>query len=48
MEYYFGNKNYYQDKFLLNHAKTAKKQGYIPISTLLTFNRLKALTLDAS
>ena len=36
-----------KDKFLLNLVQTTPG-GWVPIQTLLTFNRLKAITTDAS
>ncbi|MEM7230123.1 MAG: hypothetical protein AAF432_15050, partial [Planctomycetota bacterium] len=42
VEYYFSDSNLPRDKFL--RAKTEEDpQGFVPISVLLTFNRLKAL-----
>lgn len=41
VEYYFSDANYTKDRFMQDTA--AKNNGCIPINTLLTFNRLKAL-----
>eukprot|EP00911_Craspedida_sp_UC1_P000327 UC1_evm1s250 len=47
IEYYFGDANLPRDKFL--KEVTAKTEGkWVPIETLLTFNRLKALSEDAA
>jgi len=46
IEYYFGNVNLSKDKFLRD--LTGKEDGWIPIKTLLTFNRLKSLTENES
>lgn len=46
VEYYFSNRNYYKDKWLLERAAEVKNQGYIPISDLLTFNKMRLLTQD--
>jgi len=45
VDYYFGDSNYPKDKFLRNKAKE-NPGGYIPLSVLTTFNRLKSLTTD--
>lgn len=42
LQYYFGDMNLSRDKFLRD--LNGKEDGWIPIQTLLTFNRLKALT----
>ena len=39
MEYYFGDKNYYQDKYLLD-AVSKSENGFVPISDFMTFNKL--------
>lgn len=44
IEYYFGDANLFRDKFL--QTETAKNEGWIPLSTLITFKRLAALTTD--
>ena len=44
MEYYFGNKNFYQDNFLLKHQQKLNNKRFIPIDLILTFNKMKALT----
>ncbi|XP_064389374.1 la protein homolog [Halichondria panicea] len=43
IEYYFGDRNLPRDKFL-QQAAASGEGGYVPIATLLTFNRLKALS----
>ena len=45
VEYYFGDSNYVRDAFLQKSA-SEHEGGWIPIATLLTFNRLKSLTTD--
>jgi lupus La protein len=47
VEFYFSDSNYRGDKFL-KAASEEDPEGFVNISTLLTFNRLKALTEDAS
>ncbi|KAL0210611.1 hypothetical protein RCL1_005047 [Eukaryota sp. TZLM3-RCL] len=47
VEYYFSDSNYLKDKFLLACA-ASNPEGWIPISTLNTFNRLKAYSLSVS
>lgn len=42
IEYYFGDFNLPRDKFLREKVKI--DEGWVPIETLLTFNRLKSLT----
>ncbi|XP_074598176.1 lupus La protein homolog [Brevipalpus obovatus] len=44
LDYYFGDFNLHRDKFM--NQQLEKNGGWIPIETLLTFNRLKALTTD--
>lgn len=44
LQYYFGDANISRDKFLLEEAK--KDEGWIPLTVLLTFNRLKCLSED--
>ncbi|XP_070504352.1 la protein homolog [Chironomus tepperi] len=46
IEYYFGECNLNRDKFLRGKIND-DKDGWVPISVLLTFNRLKAITEDA-
>jgi len=41
-EFYFGDANFVRDKFL--RATADANDGFVPIATLLTFNRLRALT----
>jgi len=43
VEFYFGDSNYPKDKFLREKA-SLDENGFIDISVLLTFNRLKAMT----
>lgn len=46
IQYYFGDANLERDKFL--KAEMKKDDGWVTIVTLLTFNRLKAMSEDAS
>lgn len=46
VEYYFGDFNLPRDKFLREKVKL--DEGWVPIETLLTFNRLKSLTEEES
>lgn len=46
IEYYFGDFNLPRDKFLREKVKL--DEGWVPIETLLTFNRLKSLTEEES
>lgn len=43
VEFYFSDSNYRHDKFLKTAAES-DPEGFVPISVLLTFNKLKALT----
>ena len=45
IEFYFSDSNYPKDKFLQETAKQ-HKEGFIPLSVLTTFNRLKEITTD--
>jgi lupus La protein len=45
VEFYFSDSNFRRDTFLKN-AAASDPNGYVPIATLLTFNRLKSLTTD--
>ncbi|KAJ4901526.1 La-related protein 6A [Raphanus sativus] len=45
VEYYFSDENLPTDKFLLNALKKNKK-GFVPISTIATFHKMKKLTRD--
>lgn len=45
IEFYFSDSNFRKDKFLKSQAEL-DPNGFVPISVLLTFNRLKALTTD--
>lgn len=47
IEFYFSDSNFRKDKFLKSQAEL-DPNGFVPISVLLTFNRLKALTTDVS
>jgi lupus La protein len=47
VEFYFSDSNYRRDNFLRKCAES-DPEGYIPIATLLTFNKLKALTTESS
>eukprot|EP00730_Choanoeca_flexa_P013941 TRINITY_DN5898_c0_g2_i1.p1 TRINITY_DN5898_c0_g2~~TRINITY_DN5898_c0_g2_i1.p1 ORF type:complete len:365 (+),score=140.28 TRINITY_DN5898_c0_g2_i1:105-1199(+) len=47
IKYYFSDRNLLKDKFMQEKLKD-NKEGWIPLSVLLTFNRLKALTTDAT
>ena len=42
MEFYFSDKNYYIDKFLLD-AVLSSKDGFIPVEEFLTFNKIKRM-----
>lgn len=44
IEYYFGNFNLSKDKFLKEQIKL--DDGWVPLETMVTFNRLKSLTED--
>lgn len=46
IEYYFGDHNLQRDKFM--QEKTGENEGWVDISVLLTFNRLKKITEDAA
>lgn len=45
LEYYFGDSNLNRDKFL--QEQISKDEGWVPVTTLLTFKRLQALSEDA-
>jgi La-related protein 7 len=45
VEYYFSDENLPGDKFLLTAMKKNKK-GFVPISTIATFHKMKKLTRD--
>lgn len=47
VEFYFSDSNFRKDMFLKNAAEK-DAEGFVPIATLLTFNKLKALTTDAA
>ncbi|XP_078621527.1 lupus La protein-like isoform X4 [Branchiostoma floridae x Branchiostoma japonicum] len=44
VEYYFGDHNLTRDRFLQGEIK--KDEGWVPLETLVKFNRLKALSED--
>lgn len=46
VEYYFGDANLFRDKFL--QSEIAKNDGWVPLSTMLKFKRLAALSEDAA
>ncbi len=46
VEFYFSDSNYRKDTFL-RAAAESDPDGFVPISVLLTFNKLKQLTTDA-
>jgi len=47
IEFYFSDSNFRKDNFLKTSA-SQDKEGFVPIKVLLTFNKLKSLTLDES
>ena len=47
VEYYFGDANLNRDKFLLEQIGK-DEEGWVPISVLLTFKRLAALSTDSN
>ncbi|XP_037811333.1 la protein homolog [Lucilia sericata] len=47
VEYYFGDANLNRDKFLLEQVGK-DEEGWVPISVLLTFKRLAALSTDSN
>ena len=46
IEFYFSDSNYRRDAFLRKTAES-DPEGYVPISVLITFNKLKSLTTDS-
>jgi hypothetical protein len=46
IEYYFSDSNFRRDKFLRAKANE-DADGYVALTVLLTFNRVKALTMGA-
>merc|ERR1712154_27428 len=46
IEYYFGDHNLMKDKFM--KEKITEDDGWIPLATMLTFNRLKQITEDSN
>lgn len=47
LEFYFSDSNFRKDTFL-REAAASDPESYVPITTLLTFNKLKSLTTDIS
>eukprot|EP00624_Nannochloropsis_granulata_P006460 evm.model.NODE_48416_length_12024_cov_18.700350.1 len=47
MDFYFGAANWRRDKFLQGEA-AKDPEGYVPLTVLLTFNKLKKLTTDSA
>ena len=47
VEFYFSDSNYRKDTFL-KAAAESDPDGFVAISVLLTFNRLKSLTTDVA
>ena len=47
IEFYFSDSNFRKDTFL-RAASESDPEGFVPIATLLTFNKLKALTTDVA
>lgn len=47
VDFYFSDSNFRKDAFLRSAAEK-DAEGFIPIDTLLTFNKLKAMTTDAA
>mmetsp|Transcript_8727 Transcript_8727/g.8832 ORF Transcript_8727/g.8832 Transcript_8727/m.8832 type:complete len:355 (+) Transcript_8727:107-1171(+) len=47
IEFYFSDSNFRRDTFL-RAAAASDPDGFVPIATLLTFNKLKSLTTDPS
>eukprot|EP01041_Mallomonas_annulata_P012863 gene12863-27128_t len=45
LEFYFSDSNYRRDTFLRSAAES-DPEGFVPITTMLKFNKLKALTMD--
>lgn len=45
VEFYFSDSNFRKDSFLKT-AADSDPEGFVPISVLLTFNKLKSLTTD--
>lgn len=44
VEYYFSDANLFRDKFL--QAETANNEGWVPLTTMITFKRLASLSTD--
>ncbi|CAI8029264.1 La-related protein 7, partial [Geodia barretti] len=47
VEFYFGDANLQRDKFLAKKIKE-HPDGYVPVETIASFNRMKSLTSDIS
>ncbi|KAH9606957.1 hypothetical protein KSS87_009351 [Heliosperma pusillum] len=47
VEYYFSDENLPSDKFLIKYVKK-DKEGFVPISVIATFRKVKRLTKDSS
>ncbi|CAM9178194.1 unnamed protein product [Chrysoparadoxa australica] len=47
VEFYFGDANFRKDNFLKNEA-AKDPDGFVKVSVLLTFNRLKSMTMETS
>ncbi|KAL9224873.1 hypothetical protein vseg_000864 [Gypsophila vaccaria] len=47
VEYYFSDENLPNDKFLMKYVKK-DKEGFVPISVIATFRKMKRLTKDSS
>jgi hypothetical protein len=45
VEFYFSTSNYKRDSFM-KAAAESDPEGYIPITTMITFNKLKVLSMD--
>jgi hypothetical protein len=47
IEFYFSDSNFRRDVFL-NKVTDESKDGFVPVGTLMSFNRIKALTTDSA
>lgn len=45
IEFYFSDSNFRKDAFLRSAAES-DPEGFVPLSVLLTFNKLKSLSTD--
>ena len=43
LDFYFSDENLGKDRFLRAQIETSEQDGFIPLSLLLTFNKIKAL-----